>query len=443
MFSNFGDTLTGIFSALSGQFTKYLIVGTFLPVLVFVVTAMVILSPLLPEWSTLAAVLGSLDKQWVAILVTFVTVLLTGVLYNLNIPIIRFYEGYPWQYSWAGQFLISRRKREFNGLTTARADLRLARISLQEIDRENPIIEGLQSEQDRIARTVLANFPQEERLILPTRLGNATRSFEDYSRQQYGLDAIFLWPRIIAVANKDYLAAVDDAKSSVDFFLNCSVLSAFLGASIMAAGLASKKPFAADSDLMIWIGELVCLCFIAWLTYLGAINRVVAWGGQVKGVFDLYRWDLLKQLGYAQKPTSRIEERKLWQEISQQVFYGDPKEGTPWPYADERQVVSGTPADAKLEVASGTSDMLFQKAVKVHYRIRNVDPEMRTVNDLSLMLDVPGAWSLKWNSAGARIEQAERVPLQTSTSPVRFNLGQLNYDQELEFQCVFNLISAR
>jgi hypothetical protein len=114
--------LAGIFSALSGQFTKYLIAGTLLPVLVFVVIAMLILSPLLPEWSTLSAILSTLDKQWVAILLTFVTVLLTGVLYNLNIPIIRFYEGYPWQYSWTGDFLVKRRKKEFKRLSAAGSD---------------------------------------------------------------------------------------------------------------------------------------------------------------------------------------------------------------------------------------------------------------------------------------------------------------------------------
>jgi hypothetical protein len=51
-----------------------------------------------------------------------VTVLLTGVLYNLNIPIIRFYEGYPWQYSWTGDFLVKRRKKEFKRLSAARSD---------------------------------------------------------------------------------------------------------------------------------------------------------------------------------------------------------------------------------------------------------------------------------------------------------------------------------
>lgn len=137
---------------------------------------------------------------------------------------------------------------------------------------------------------------KESSLILPTRLRNTTRCFEDYSRQQYGLDAIFLWARVVAVANKDYLGAVDDAKSSFDFFLNCSVLGTLLAASLLATGLASKKPFVADESLVIWLCELILLCVVAYLSYVGAVNRAVAWGAQVKSVFDLYRWDLLKQI---------------------------------------------------------------------------------------------------------------------------------------------------
>lgn len=155
--------MTGIFSALSGQFTKHLIAGTFLPVLVFVVVAMVILQPLLPSFSAVATILSSLDKEWVAIVVTFLTVLLTGVLYNLNIPIIRFYEGYPWQYSWVGQFLIARCKKKAQKLSAARTELRSVRMSLQQTDRTDPMIEALQSEQNRIARTLVTNFPEERK----------------------------------------------------------------------------------------------------------------------------------------------------------------------------------------------------------------------------------------------------------------------------------------
>lgn len=413
--------------------------GTFLPVLVFVIVAMLILQPLLPPISTIAATLSTLDKEWTAIMVTFLTVLLTGLLYNLNIPIIRLYEGYPWQDSYAGQKMIARCTRQFKELSDTRSELRVARVALQQTDGASPMIHKLQREQDRIARTLMTNFPREETLILPTRLGNSTRSFEDYSRQQYGLDAIFLWPRIVAVASKDYLSSVDDAKSSFDFFLNCSVLSSLLATLVLVTGLASKKPFATDAMLIMWLCELALLSASAYMCYLGAINRAVAWGAQVKGVFDLYRWDLLKQLGYTQKPTDRNAERELWTEISQQIFYGDPLQGKPWPYTETRKILSGSPPDVELQLLSGTTDLVFRRAVKVHYRITNIDSQARTVSDLVLTAEMPAGWTLKWNSARLVSDDTLRGFRLVGSNPARFAIGGLGYGEELEFECVFNL----
>ncbi len=213
-------------------------------------------------------------------------------------------------------------------------------------------------------------------------------------------------------------------------------------ASLLATGLASKKPFAADDSLVIWLCELILLCITTYLSYVGAINRAVAWGDQVKGVFDLYRWDLLKQLGYEQKPIDRSSERELWTEISKQIFYGDPIDGKPWPYAEKRLPVSCSPADVVLQVASGTSDLLFRKAVKIHYRIKNIDPQGRPANDLVLTVDVPSTWMFRWNSAKVFVGDISRMPSLTGTNPPCFCLGQLGFGHEIEFECVFNLIGA-
>jgi hypothetical protein len=48
-------------------------------------------------------------------------------------------------------------------------------------------------EYDDLLIELVVQFPSEQRLILPTRFGNAIRAFEDYSRQVYGADGIPLW----------------------------------------------------------------------------------------------------------------------------------------------------------------------------------------------------------------------------------------------------------
>ena len=84
--------MSSIFSAVSGQFTKYLILGTLLPVSIFVALALVFGQPITPASLPLVRALETLDKQWFAIAATAVTVIVSGVLYNLNTPIIRLYE---------------------------------------------------------------------------------------------------------------------------------------------------------------------------------------------------------------------------------------------------------------------------------------------------------------------------------------------------------------
>jgi hypothetical protein len=94
--------VTNILSSISGQFSKSLILGTFFPVMVFVILAQIFVVPLLPsDWLVLRQ-LETLDTQWRVVVILLLAIVLSGLLYNLNIPIIRFYEGYPWQDSWIG-----------------------------------------------------------------------------------------------------------------------------------------------------------------------------------------------------------------------------------------------------------------------------------------------------------------------------------------------------
>jgi hypothetical protein len=78
-------------------------------------------------------------------------------------------------------------------------------------------------------------------LTLPTRFGNAIRSFEVYSRIIYGLEAIDGWPRLLAVIPADYRQAIDDAKAQVDFWVNI-----WMGSLLIWMG-----------SLLIWMGSLL------------------------------------------------------------------------------------------------------------------------------------------------------------------------------------------
>lgn len=458
-----------LFSAVSGQYPKYLIFGTMLPVVIFVLIALALSLPILPATLPLVKSITALDKEWSVISITFVVILLTGFLYNLNTPIVRFYEGYPWGESWLGKKLVSHHQNRLQKLSLSRERLRLAVRAVLRLKLSDQLAMDLRDRQRKIAQRLVLKYPGEARLVLPTRLGNAIRAFEEYARQQYGMDTIFLWPRLIAVVPKDYSLTVDDTKSSFDFFLNSSVLSTVVMLQLLIIGLAFKRPFAADRSFALWLVELLSLALLSFLFYLGAINRAVAWGGQVRGAFDLYRSDLLKQLGYKYSPATRDLERKLWIEVSQQIYYGDadPTRALPLPYEELPVSLSHNPANAAVRLLYGFKRPATGQDLDFHCPITNADS--RAVGAVILRLHPPTGFEYIWDSArvmNGAIESAPKlskrtefeigrlqVGLEYAWSPrsepqnavaapkmsrrLEFDLGQLASGEEVIFKCSF------
>jgi hypothetical protein len=325
-----------LFSAISGQFGKPLVLGTLLPVTVALLLLLALVSPAVPtEGSWLSAVAG-LGGEWKVIALSIAAVLLSGLVYSLNTPIIRFYEGYPWHRSWIGEQRIRRFQRELDVLLSRRKNL----LALLDGLEDKPSLEGKVSARlGRVAESLKRDYPTARSSVLPTRLGNAVRSFENYPRDQYGMSAIPLWPRLVAVIPEKYAAAIDDAKTTFDFMINGSLLAGCLTVAVVALNLPealSGQPWAASS---FWLVESASLAAVSYLFYRLSISQATAWGSLIRGAFDLYRWELLEKMGYGQKPETRSEERELWSKISRQVLFGDDDSG-PWidSYGASRQI---------------------------------------------------------------------------------------------------------
>src|SRR5918912_3083448 len=213
--------MTSILSAISGQFSKSIILGTFLPVALFVILGVIFLVPLLPSDLPLFLPLQTLDTQWQVLVMALLIILISGFLYNLNIPILRFYQGYSWKDSLIGRL----RKRHYEAqyyTATSRQKGLFTLLSSSDVPADRRA--RLSSELERVSLLINSEFPKDQALVLPTRLGNVIRSFEDYPYRQYGMEGVTLWPRLIAKIDKDYAAAIDDSKVSFDFTINGSVL---------------------------------------------------------------------------------------------------------------------------------------------------------------------------------------------------------------------------
>lgn len=196
-------------------------------------------------------------------------------------------------------------------------------------------------------------MPRTEADVLPTQFGNAISAFETYAYDVYGADSVMIWPRLLAVASKEYASAVQEARTQVDFHIGCCVL-AFLLALLALLLTLQQIPFgivirevgyaweishhnpalggASGRGLFnTWtpILELLPFAKLLWLIssgvasrifYCWAVAAVPAWGNLVMSGFDCYLPKLAEQLGFT-LPRNDARRREFWQQFSEMITY--------------------------------------------------------------------------------------------------------------------------
>ncbi|HEX8360254.1 MAG TPA: hypothetical protein VF613_09105 [Longimicrobium sp.] len=316
--------MTNILSLISGSFSRALLLGTLFPLTLFALLALLFVVPFLPADIPHLAPLAQLDPAWKTVLFTVAVILGTGLLYSVNVPLVRLYQGYPWRFSWLGQWAVAREQRRREWADSRRTRLRDLVDEIREENPNHPVLARLEPWRTRVALRATNEYPGPEE-VLPTRLGNAIRSSEEYPRAVYGISTLSLWPRLGAVMSKEALALLDESKAAFDFMINACFLSGLLSGSIFVAGLLVP----ARIQWTEWLIQVAVAGMASRVFYVGSVRTAVAWGDQVKSAFDLFRWDLLKKLGYLGTPDNPEEERKLWEQISRRIIYGNPPASRP------------------------------------------------------------------------------------------------------------------
>ncbi|MDQ3918552.1 MAG: DUF11 domain-containing protein [Acidobacteriota bacterium] len=482
--------MTSILSAISGYFSKAILLGTLLPVIFFVTLSLLFLVPLFPPDLQLFEPLAALDTQWKVLAVTLVTVVLSGLLYNLNVPIIRLYEGYPWLKSRIGRRRrrhYARRYRQLDELRTGLDNLEEAMLNggpagnppssplaspaagtllRDEVIRQlramgsfsgllgdenltpeqkwSKLIEEIDERRTGAYEAVPNEFPNRADLILPTKLGNRIRSFEYYSNREYGMDSIALWPRLVASINKDYAVYIDDAKISFDFMLNNSLLCGVLSASLLAAGIAYTAPMSDPRRLLLWLFQVALFAALAYWLYTLSVSRAAAWGTTIKSSFDLYRGELLKQLGYPDRPRTRQEERALWEDISRQMYIGDRPSGRQREHIAAHPRYVGTyahseTAELPLKVARGLVSIQSPPGGPTTFVISVRNEGVKAAKNLIITDTLPDGFELQWPTGGvsASLFGPESAPVETrvirvvGANPYHFEVGELGPGHEV------------
>jgi hypothetical protein len=146
--------------------------------------------------------------------------------------------------------------------------------------------------------TALQQYPEAWRRIMPTRLGNVLRRYEDKAGRQYGLDIIRIAPHLNLVALPEHRDYVDDCRQGLDLGVRLCVLFAL-------ATVLSVVALLRDGA---WLLLALAPYCISYLAYRGATSSAHSYGTALSTLVDLDRFALYEQL-HVLPPSSIQAER--------------------------------------------------------------------------------------------------------------------------------------
>lgn len=164
-----------------------------------------------------------------------------------------------------------------------------------------------------------ARYPMRDDQIVPSKFGNAIRAFETYGKTRFNLDSQTLWHELYAVAPKYIQQKIEQAQSSVDFFVAGVFLSLFLAVATVVTGVLE------DYDRTIFILAAPPL-FVAFLSHWIAIRATDEWAYSVQALVNIGRVKLADSLGLS-LPETLAEEREMWGLATKFVYFADADAG--------------------------------------------------------------------------------------------------------------------
>lgn len=301
----------------------FLLVG-FLPALVLVVLNSAVIVPLLPTLGNFMSqpILG-LDGGFYILIPLAIGSLLTA----LAEPLTLLYEGvFDFERTFLLKPLMKHNERNHDKLYSDLVALKQAYVREDDEHKRQSLERAIGQEHAKLFETRRTDtLPYDKRRLLPTRLGNTWAAIEEYPAYRYGMDGVTFWPRLRACIPKEYLETIDGESVYMRFLLNLSFVSACFALESVIVVLTQHSP-TINSVTAFAVG-VGCL-LIAHLAYRGCVTVTRSLGELIKSSFDLYRGELLAELGIEWKPKTRLEERRIWIGIARYLVTG---ENTYWP----------------------------------------------------------------------------------------------------------------
>jgi len=211
------------------------------------------------------------------------------LLQALTSPLMRFYEGYA----------LPRRLAEWS--------------KAGQENQVNRLIAGMNDPANKSsasdARNRYTYFPENLKRLRPTRFGNTLTAAEEHAYNMLKLDSVLWWPRLFPLLPENFREQVNTALVPVVGLLNlCTAL-------ILLATFGSGFIFWTDQRW--WLFGLILPggLVLARFCYIAAIHAAVSYGNLIRTAFDLYRHNILKQMGIF-VPTNVDDEVYLWRALN-------------------------------------------------------------------------------------------------------------------------------
>jgi Na+/melibiose symporter-like transporter len=174
---------------------------------------------------------------------------------------------------------------------------------------------------DQVRRLIEQRYPQEETALRPTRLGNVLATAAEYPWVTYGMDGLLWLPHLWSTAPSYVSDALDGARARLQGLLNLSLICALLAVEgVLVLGVVTGHWTSA-------IGWAIVGAALAWFCYQAAVNQSLEVASQIRVAFNLYRQEILKQMGLA-IPDTVAAERALWQSLTRELL-GQPPAAAP------------------------------------------------------------------------------------------------------------------
>lgn len=316
---------------MTGVFSRYFVVGFFLPAYASLVALWLSASE-----KFIPGALQSHSQTTQLAILGGVAVVLALLLSGLSYPITRWAEGYPLMrlQRWRILRLAPRAAIALQGRSYKRV------VSIRDDRTRAP---------DERAQAYAAAdkfFPGDPHQLLPTRLGNAMRAYERHSNGRWALDGVTIWPRIAMLLSDGERELLTDAETDLRVFLN-----AVVGA--VGVGICLVIDKAVDGPKGFWPWPVYAVPFlIAYLLYRWAIGAAVRRGLVVRASIDIHRRELYGKLGI-RDPISFSEERQINTALCQLLLYGRP------PLRDDLWRLQ--PSETQPETSDGRRPLLLER----------------------------------------------------------------------------------